>query len=62
MGIKFLQNIDAERNKFEEAGFEEVNALPTTNLFLGRQVMYNGEKYIYSTFYGKWIIAFSERT
>lgn len=48
MGIKFLQNIDAERNKFEEAGFEVVNALPTTNLFVGRQVMYNGQLYVYN--------------
>lgn len=48
MGIKFLQNIDAERNKLEEAGFEEVNALPTTNLFAGRQVTYNGQLYVYN--------------
>lgn len=48
MGIKFLQNIDAERNKFEEAGFEVVNALPTTNLFVGRQVVYNGRIYVYN--------------
>ena len=48
MGIKFLQNIDAERNKFEEAGFEVVDALPTTNLFVGRQVMYNGRLYVYN--------------
>lgn len=48
MGIKFLQNIDAERNKFEEAGFEIVSALPTTNLFAGRQVTYNGRNYVYN--------------
>lgn len=48
MGIKFLQNIDAERNKFEEAGFEIVSALPTTNLFAGRQVTYNGQGYEYN--------------
>ena len=48
MGIKFLQNIDAERNKFEEAGFEVVSALPTTNLFTGRQVTYNGQLYVYN--------------
>lgn len=48
MGIKFLQNIDAETNKFEEAGFEVVDALPTTNLFAGRQVMYNGRPHVYN--------------
>lgn len=47
MGIKFLQNIDAERNKFEEAGFEVVSALPTTNLFAGREVFYKGKKWMY---------------
>lgn len=53
MGIKFLQNIDAERNKFEEAGFEVVNALPTTNLFIGRQVTYDGRLYVYNG--SKWM-------
>ena len=48
MGIKFLQNIDAERNKFEGAGFEVVNQLPTDNLFAGREVFYNGKKYLYN--------------
>lgn len=48
MGIKFLQNIDAERNKFEEAGFEVVSALPTTNLFPGRQVVYFNQLYMYN--------------
>ena len=46
MSIKFLQNIDAESNKLEEAGFEVVEALPMTNLFVGRQVMYNGQLYV----------------
>lgn len=30
------------------AGFEEVNSLPTTNLFAGRQVTYNGQLYVYN--------------
>lgn len=55
MGIKFLQNIDAERNKFEEAGFEVVEALPTTNLFMGRQVTYEGVTYQYNG--SQWIDA-----
>lgn len=29
-------------------GFEEVNSLPTTNLFAGRQVTYNGQVYVYN--------------
>lgn len=29
-------------------GFEEVNSLPTTNLFAGRQVTYNGQLYVYN--------------
>lgn len=48
MGIKFLQNIDAETNKLEEAGFEFVSALPTTNLFTGRQVTYDNQLYVYN--------------
>lgn len=48
MGIKFLQNIDAERNKFEEAGFEVVDQLPTDNLFAGREVLFGGRKYLYN--------------
>lgn len=31
--------------KLLEAGFEEVNSLPRTNLFAGRQVTYNGQVY-----------------
>ena len=34
--------------KLLEAGFEEVNVLPTTNLFAGRQVTYNGQLYVYN--------------
>lgn len=55
MGIKFLQNIDAERNKFEEAGFEEVSQLPTTNLFAGREVIFNGLKYMYENSEQGWV-------
>lgn len=54
MGIKFLQNIDAERNKFEEAGFEVVSALPTTNLFVGREVLFGGRKYLYNG--SRWVL------
>lgn len=55
MGIKFLQNIDAERNKFEEAGFEVVNQLPTTNLFVGREMIFNGLKYMYENSEQGWV-------
>lgn len=34
--------------QFENSGFEVVNRLPTTNLFAGREVFYNGQKYVYN--------------
>ena len=34
--------------KLLQAGFEEVNVLPTINLFAGRQVTYNGQLYVYN--------------
>lgn len=34
--------------KLLTAGFEEVNSLPGTNLFVGRQVTYNGQLYVYN--------------
>lgn len=55
MGIKFLQNIDAETNKLEEAGFEVVEALPTTNLFAGREVVFKGLKYMYENSEQGWV-------
>lgn len=61
MGIKFLQNIDAERNKFEEAGFEVVSALPTTNLFVGRQVAYGNSTYRYNGVAWRKIAAIADR-
>ena len=61
MGIKFLQNIDAERNKFEEAGFEVVSALPTTNLFVGRQVAYGNSTYRYNGVAWRRIAAIADR-
>lgn len=33
----------------KNSGFEVVTALPTTGLFAGREVMYNGKKYVYSS-------------
>lgn len=41
-------DFDLNGGKLLEAGFEEVNVLPTTNLFVGRQVMYNGQLYVYN--------------
>ena len=38
--------------KLLTAGFEEVNSLPTTNLFAGREVFYNGQLYVYNG--GQW--------
>lgn len=61
MGIKFLQNIDAESNKFEEAGFEVVDALPTNNLFIGRQVTYNNSTYRYNGVAWRRVAAIADR-
>lgn len=35
--------------ELKNSGFEVVTSLPTTNLFAGREVMYNGKKYVYSS-------------
>ena len=61
MGIKFLQDIDAESNKIEEAGFEVVEALPTTNLFVGRQVAYGNSTYRYNGVAWRKISAIADR-
>lgn len=39
----------AHEGELKNSGFEVVTALPTTGLFAGREVMYNGKKYIYSS-------------
>ena len=39
----------AHEGELKNSGFEVVNALPTTNLFVGRQVMYNGQLYVYNS-------------
>lgn len=46
-------SIDMNKNSLKNAGFEVVTTLPTTNLFVGRQVTYNGKIYTYHN--GKWI-------
>lgn len=61
MGIKFLQNIDAETNKLEETGFEVVSALPTTNLFAGRQVVCGNSTYRYNGVAWRRIAAIADR-
>lgn len=45
---KFFTDINMSGNKFKNAGFETVTALPTTNLFEGRIVIYQGVKYTYN--------------
>lgn len=42
--------------------YEVVDVLPATGLFEGREVMYQGQKYVYSTFYRSWVVAFDVRT
>lgn len=39
----------AHEGELKKSGFEVVTALPTTGLFDGREVMYNGKKYVYSS-------------
>ena len=39
----------AHEGELKNSGFEVVTALPTTGLFVGREVMYNGKKYVYSS-------------
>ena len=39
----------AHEGELKNSGFEVVSSLPTTGLFAGREVMYNGKKYVYSS-------------
>lgn len=39
----------AHEGELKNSGFEVVTKLPTTGLFAGREVMYNGKKYVYSS-------------
>lgn len=39
----------AHEGELKNSGFEVVTSLPTTGLFAGREVMYNGKKYVYSS-------------
>ena len=39
----------AHEGELKNSGFEVVTALPTTGLFAGREVIYNGKKYVYSS-------------
>lgn len=39
----------AHEGELKNSGFEAVSSLPTTGLFEGREVMYNGKKYVYSS-------------
>lgn len=51
----------AHEGELKNSGFEVVTSLPTTGLFEGREVVYQGKKYVYSTFRRSWIIAFDEK-
>ena len=39
----------AHEGELKNSGFEVVTSLPTTGLFAGREVMYKGKKYVYSS-------------
>ena len=46
-GDTMTGNLNMSGNSFENAGFEVVTSLPTTNNFVGRQVTYQGRSYIW---------------
>ena len=41
-------DIDFKNKSLKNGGFEVVDTLPTTNLFVGRKVCYNGKDYMYN--------------
>lgn len=43
----FFNDIDLNCNVISNAGFEVVDALPATNLFIGRKIIYNNTQYCY---------------
>lgn len=45
---KFVSDLDLSNNHIVNGGFEEVSSLPTENLSIGREVIYNNEKYVYN--------------
>lgn len=45
MEKKVLTDLNLQNNKLVQAGFEVVTALPTTNLFDGREVLFDTKKY-----------------
>lgn len=51
----------AHEGELKNSGFEVVTKLPKTDLFEGREVVYQGKKYVYSTFLGYWFVAFDEK-
>ncbi len=53
--MKSLKDIDLRGNRISKGGFEVVNALPTTNLFAGREVVFKGLKYMYENSEQGWI-------
>lgn len=46
--MKFLNDLNINENSLKNGRFEEVSSLPSTNLFIGRQVVYNNKIYIYT--------------
>lgn len=54
--------ISCDNNPITNGGFEVVSSLPTTDLFEGREVMYNGKKYVYSSGWKEQITANSLAT
>lgn len=54
-------DLNLNGGKLLTAGFEEVNSLPTTNLFVGRQVNYNNSTYRYNGLAWKKVAAIADR-
>ena len=49
--MKFLNDLNINENSLKNGRFEEVSSLPSTNLFVGRQVVYNNKiKMIYGKY------------
>ena len=56
--LSYTGNLDLRGNQIKNAGFEVVDTLPTTNLFVGRKVCYGGKDYMYNG--SLWVPAIGE--
>jgi hypothetical protein len=47
--MKFINDVNLDTNTISKGSFEVVTTLPNTDLFVGRQVVYNNNIYIYTS-------------